>query len=166
MMNDPKNLAAHPQPKEGKALNLDRQACIVRFSPCGKFLVAGATDATVRRFDASSPQLVPLPSLTGHNGWVQALAFHPDGKRLLTGDSWGELRCWPFAEKEPKPLWAVKAAHEGWIRGLAVSPDGATLATCGRDGKVSLWSSADGKKQHDLSGQGEDVFAVAFHPSG
>src|SRR5262245_961432 len=99
-MNDPKKVA----PKESKVLQLDRQMCIVRFSPCGKVLAAGSTDATVRRWDATAEPFDALPHLTGHNGWVQGLAFHPDGKRLLTADSWGAIHCWPFADREPKPL--------------------------------------------------------------
>jgi WD40 repeat protein len=165
-MNDPKKLASLYQPKQGKPVNLDRQVCTLRFSPCGKFLAAGGSDTTVRRLDATTDALAALPPLIGHNGWVQALAFHPDGKRLLTADSWGELRCWPFADREPKPLWVVKQAHDGWLRGVAVSPDGSSIATCGRDGKVCLWSAADGKKLRECIGHKEDVFSVAFHPDG
>ncbi len=164
-MNDSKTLAARYRPNDAKPVNLDRQVCALRFSPCGKVLVAGGTDGTVRRFDASGDALAPLPSMTGHHGWVQAVAFHPDGKRLLTADSWGEVRCWPFAEKEPKPLWSA-LAHDGWVHGLAISPDGDTFATCGADGKVRLGSCGDGKKVRDLAGPNEDVFAVAFHPGG
>src|SRR5689334_23247396 len=133
MSQDPKELLKRYQPKEVKVLTPDRQMCTVRFSPCGKFLAAGGTDGTVRRWDASTDQLPELPPLTGHNGWVQGLAFHPDGRRLFTADSWGQLRCWPYADKEPKPLWAVAQAHDGWIRRLALSPDGKLLATCGLD---------------------------------
>src|SRR5436309_16008677 len=129
MILDPKALLQRYTPKELKALTLDRQVSALRFSPCGKVLAAGACDASVRRWDASTDAFAPLPSLTGHDGWVQALAFHPDGKRLLTADSWGRLNCWPYADKDAKPLWSVAQAHDGWIRGLAVSPDGKRLAT-------------------------------------
>ena len=48
----------------------------------GKLLAAGAYDATVRLWDSGGEDLKPLPSLTGHSGWVDALAFHPAKPRL------------------------------------------------------------------------------------
>jgi len=166
MSDDPKQLLARHQPKEVKVLKLDQQMGTIRFSRCGKFLAAGGFDGTVRRWDASSDQFSELPALTGHNGWVQTVAFHGDGKRLFSADSWGQLCCWPYADKEPKPLWAVKEAHDGWIRRLAVSPNGKLLASCGRDQKVRLWSAENGQKQQELTGHGHDIFCVAFHPDG
>ncbi|HKI32213.1 MAG TPA: WD40 repeat domain-containing protein [Gemmataceae bacterium] len=161
---DPKTLPQRYGPKEVKALTLDRQVGALRFSPCGKVLAAGGCDATVRRWDATSDAFAPLPPLTGHDGWVQALAFHPDERRLFSADSWGRLSCWPYADKEAKPLWSIAQAHDGWVRCLAVSPDGKRLASCGRDRAMRLWSD-DGKKQQELAA-GEDVYAVAFHPDG
>jgi WD40 repeat protein len=163
---DAKQLLARYQPKPGKELKPDQQVCVARFSHCGKFLAAGDYSGTVRRWDVTADPPAELPRLTGHGGFVQGLVFHPDGKRLFTADSWGRLRCWPYAEKDPKPLWDIAAAHDGWIRGLAPSPDGQRLATCGRDRMVRMWDAASGKKIAETAGHQEDVFAVAFHPSG
>jgi len=154
------------QPKQVMVLKPDRQMCVLRYSPCGKFLVAGGSDGTIRRWDVSSDPATELPALTGHGGWVQALALHADGQRFFAADSWGQLRCWPLVEKEAKPLWALDQAHAGWIRGLALSSDGKLIATCGTDDKVRLWSTTDGKQQQELAGHPDDIFAVAFHPDG
>lgn len=164
MNEDPKALLARYQPKEVKALKTDRQLAMLRFSPCGKVLAAGGHDAGVRRWDASADAFAELPPLTGHNGWVQALAFHADG-RLFSADSWGGLRCWPAPGGDAKPLWSTDSAHDGWVRSLSVSPDGKLLASCGADKLVRLWSVDDGKKVQEFAGP-EDVFAVAFHPDG
>src|SRR5262245_37879368 len=146
MKDDPKQLLAKYQPKELKQLKLDRQVCMVRFSVDGKLLAAAGQDAAIRRWDATTDAFAELPPLKGQNGWVQAIAFHPDGNRLFAGDSWGKLCCWPAGEKEAKPVWSVEQAHDGWIRALSVSADGKLLATCGRDGKVRVWNADDGKK--------------------
>ncbi len=167
MVIDSKTLQQRYGPKAaGKPIKLDQQLGLVRYSPCGQFLVAGSFEAQVRRWSTAAEPMTELPPLKGHNGWVQALAFHPDGKRLFTADSWGRLCCWPFTEKEPKPLWQLPEAHNGWIRQLAVSPDGKMLASCGRDGVVRLWSPETGQKVQELTDHKEDVFAVAFHPDG
>jgi WD40 repeat protein len=166
MRPDTKAAPARSQPKEGKVLKLEQQVCIVRYSACGKFLAAGGCDGRVHRWDAATDTLAPLPPLVGHDGWVQALAFHSDGKHLFTADTWGRLCCWPYAETQPRPLWTVTQAHDGWLRQAAVSPDGKLLATCGRDTVVRLWSTQNGTKQRELIGHGEDVFCVTFHPDG
>ena len=162
---DPKELLKRYRPKPLKVLKNDQQLCLVRFSPDGKVLAAGTYETALRRWDFSNDSFAELPPLKGHDGWVQALAFHPDNRRLFSGDSWGRLCCWPFAESQPKPLWSVKEAHDGWLRRVAVSPDGKAVATCGRDGLVRLWSP-EGKKLQEFAGHGEDVLALAFHPDG
>jgi len=157
---------ADAPPKELKQLKPDRQLCTIRYSPCGKWLVAGGQEGEIRRWDASTDALPDRAAIAGHHGWVQALAFHPDQKRLFAGDSWGRLCAWPYADAEPKPLWQVEAAHDGWIRAAAVSPDGGRLATVGRDGAVRLWSPDSGQPLPPLRDAGPDTFCAAFHPSG
>jgi WD40 repeat protein len=95
---------------------------------------------------------------------VQALAFHPDRRRLFTADSWGEVRAWPYADRDARPSRTIAPAHDGWIHDLAVSRDGRLLATCGTDRMVRVWSAEDGRKLHELAGHEADVLAVAFHP--
>lgn len=154
------------EPRQGATINQDIQLHKIRYSPCGRFLVGGAFDASVRRWEVTDNGLTAIAPLTGHHGWVQALAFHADGRRLFTADSWGEVRWWSFAERQAEPLRTMPAAHDGWIRDLAVSPDGSLLATCGRDQKVRVWSTENGRKLHEFAEHNDDVFSVAFHPDG
>ena len=41
-----------------------------------------------------------------HTGWVFAAEFSRDGKRLLTTDYVGGIRCWNYAEDRPAALWS------------------------------------------------------------
>lgn len=152
------------EPKAVKVVNHDRQLCVLRYSPDGKMLLGGGFDARVRRWDATSDELKELPPLAGHDGWVSSLVVA--GERVISADSWGQIRCTPSAGQAPQPLWAVKEAHDGWARQLALSPDGKTVASCGRDGVVRLWSVEKGQKLQELAGHNEDVYSVAFHPGG
>lgn len=192
MNDDSKKLLEQFQPTEIRRIEAYPQIYAARFSPCGKYMVAGGFEPRVRRWDITDPPVekeeekpaddpkakkppkkkvkpedIPSPelaSLEGHNGWVEALAFH--GDTLFTSDSWGQIRAWPYAEAKPKPHWIVKEAHDGWVRHLEVSPDGKTLASCARDGVVRLWSTADGKKIKELVGHNEDIFSLCFTPDG
>ncbi|HET6882331.1 MAG TPA: WD40 repeat domain-containing protein [Pirellulales bacterium] len=164
-VNEPQELLKRYQPKLARSINLDRQMTSLRYSPCGKLLAAGGFDGTVRRFDATSDDMVALSSLEGHSGWVTAIAFHPDAQRLFSVDSWGRFSAWPFTETSPAPLYTVPQAHQGWIRGLAVSADGTAIATCGSDQRIRVWSPDDGSLRQELTA-GDDVYALAFHPQG
>ncbi len=149
----------------GDPLTYERQLCQSRYSPCGRFLIACSYDSTIPRWDVTGEKPALLPALAGHQGWVQCLDFAEKTERLLTADSWGQIICWPYAEKTPKPVWQLPEAHDGWIRALAVSPDGAQVATGGNDKTVRLWSVADGKLLGALE-HPERVFSIAYHPDG
>lgn len=162
---DAKMMQTKYQPKAVKVLNTNQQLCSIRFSPDGKVLAGGTFEGSIRRWDFASDKFEELTQIKGLNGWVQAIAFHPDQKRLFAADSWGTISAWPMQEKEPKPLWTVKDAHNGWIHGLALDAQGVKLATCGRDQTVRISAVADGKKEAVFA-HPDIVLAVAFHPDG
>lgn len=166
MNEDAKTLKERYEPKQVGQIQPEQQICMVRVSPCGKLLLAACMDGTIRRWDLTGEKPEELAALPGHNGWVQAVAFAPEGGRFYSVDSWGQLRAWSYGDGEPETVWSNEQAHDGWIRSLAVSADGKRLATCGFDQAVRVWNAADGKREHELMGHGEDVFSVAFHPTG
>jgi WD40 repeat protein len=133
-----------------------------RFDPLGRYVVAGAQDRSLQRWDLASGQAV---GLAGHESWVRAIGFLPGGETLITGGFDGRLCWWPLAAPQPAPLRTV-AAHAGWIRSLAVSPDGALIATAGNDKLVKLWNAQDGQLVRELAGHASHVYSVLFHPSG
>src|SRR5436190_10649829 len=90
-----------------------------RFDPQGRFAFGGAEDNRVWRFNLADGAKTEL---AGHESWVHALAFHPDGETLITGGYDGRLIWWQTAAEKPVPVRTVKA-HNRWIRAVAVSPD-------------------------------------------
>src|SRR5262249_18289964 len=86
---------------------------------------AGATDLqhVLRRNLAAAHRQLPfhLRSVLEHHGDVQAVAFSPDGKVLLTGGRVSAPRRWDVASGKPvgDPL-----PHPGETRAVAFSPDG------------------------------------------
>jgi len=133
-----------------------------RISLDGENLFFGAQDNQLHRTDLVTGATAEL---AGHRSWIRRFAFHPDGRRLLSGAYEGQLIWWNAGDEKPTPLKNV-AAHKGFVRAVAVSPDGRFVATGGNDNMVRIWSADDGKLVAELSGHARHVYNVAFHPNG
>ena len=161
------------EPKPFGVINPDTHVTGARFSPCGRLIAAPSFDGKVRRWRIEQPGTVPaefappeLPAVTGHNGYVTAVDFHPSRLIAYSADSWGQLRAWPYQAETPDPLWTNAEAHDGWIRGIAVGGEGDWIATAGRDGKARVFSADTGGQLAEFGGHGAELFALAAHPSG
>ncbi|MCP4176120.1 MAG: WD40 repeat domain-containing protein [Fuerstiella sp.] len=150
--------------REVRKIETDRQVCLIRYSPDGNVLFGGGYDSQIRRWDLTADEPVLMEPLTGHHGWVQSMAFLPDGETLVSVDSWGQLCAWSVHDSVPDLKWHVERAHDGWLHDLAVSRDGSVLATVGRDRYVRLWSAGDGALIRQLHRHEHEPFCVAIHP--
>lgn len=155
---EPKNV------KEERVIQHDRQLACCRFSPDGAYLFAAGFDGLLHRWKLGEEEVHDAFAAPG--GWIESLVLHPDGERLLTADSWGQIRCWPVAGDKLAPLWSIEGANASWLRRLAVSPDGKWIATCGNDRMVRVFSAADGKPAKEFAGHEFCVQSVAFHNDG
>ncbi len=98
--------------------------------------------------------------LTGHADGVTAVAFSPDGARLLTGCYDHTARLWDTATGE------TIATLKGPVTAVAFSPDGARVLTGSEDKTARLWDAATGKTVATLDGHTDRVEHVAFSPDG
>jgi len=151
------------EPKILQTLEYKRQLACVQHAPNGEALFAAGYDARIVRWDLRGEKAVALEPLTGHQGWIQRLAFA--GTTLLSGDSWGRLIAWKDAANAAEPIWNVEAALGGWIQDLAVNADGTLVAVAGYDSSVKLYDVATGSLAAELPNHSDDLFAVAFHPT-
>ena len=133
-----------------------------RFDPSGRYVFFGAQDSKVWRWEWASDQKVEM---SGHDSWVRAMAFTPDGATILTGGYDGRLVWWPAIDEQPTAVRTIEA-HQGWVRSVTVSPDGTLVASAGNDNLVKLWNASYGALVRELSGHERYVYNVAFHPAG
>jgi WD40 repeat protein len=119
-------------------------------SPDGRVLVSGygflVNDVHV--WDTATGR--PLARLQGHTGFVDALAFTKDGRRLISASGDQTIRLWDTA------TWAevkVLRGHRSEAHGVAVSEAAHLMASAGKDGDVMLWSD-------DVQGTNDGYFRL------
>ena len=179
--------------KEERVLIHDRQLVSCRFSPDGTLLFAAGFDGKLHRWNLAelakddkvqneddpdeaktkAKKVGDQPtedkhrdSFTATGGWIESMAILPDGTKLLTADSWGQVRCWPVSSEKLEPIWTIADANQSWLRALTVSPDGSRFATCGNDYVIRVFSTSDGNRTAELKGHEHCVQSLAFHKDG
>ena len=106
------------------------------WSPDGRTL-AVASGHAIALVDVATKDI--RATLTGHEAPIMALAFTPDGQRLLSGGWDQNVRVWdPVAAS---PVAAYDWQH-GKVHSIAVAPDGMTAAAACDKGIV-LWDLDD-----------------------
>ena len=115
------------------------------------FLIDTTTGLQVLKFDAAH-------SLS-HTETINALAFHPDGKHVITGGEDGKLIMWDVKSGQPTQQFGNA---EGAINTVAFSPDGEFFASGGQDRIVTVWHIASGERQYALSGHEGAINAIDF----
>lgn len=144
------------------------------WSPDGKILAAARS--VISLWNVESGKAVRI--LEGHQDFVRALTFSPDGRRLASASMDKTIRIWD--RETGKEAFALKPegfafyADGGWVTApirlpataAAFSADGKLLATAGADRIVRVWGVETGTLKKEFKGHRRAVTAVAFLPSG
>ncbi|MBX2929348.1 MAG: caspase family protein [Saprospiraceae bacterium] len=105
---------------------------------------------------AQKPRLVvPI----GHTGFVNAVAFSPDGSLVLTGSEDNTAILWDLAGRELQSY----AEHKARISSVAFSPNGQYVLTGSAD-NTAIRRDLDGSNVLKLEGHTGAVSSVAFAP--
>jgi WD40 repeat protein len=92
---------------------------------------------------------------------IDAIAFSPDSKSILTGSGDATARLWDLNGNCIK----IFIGHSGYVNSVAFSPDGKSILTGSSDRSARLWD-INGKVIRDFNGLSAAVNSVAFSPDG
>ena len=135
----------------------------VAFSPDGHTL-AVSSGIGIWLYDVATQNELAL--FTGHKGWVNSVAFSPDGTMLVSGSSSsysGTLKLWDVSTGSNIATLGDNRTWRQAIRSVAFSPDGITIAA-GSYGAVELWDVASESKIATLEGHPRWVGSIAYSP--
>ena len=104
---------------------------LLAFSPNGQLLAAAGGNGNLVVRNVKTGEEIAAWSTVG----TGCLAFHPDGKLLVTGHADGIFRFW---ETSTWTNTRELKAHTGWIHQLRYTPDGKTLLSCGPDAIIHV----------------------------
>ncbi len=141
----------------GKA---EGHGCRAALSPDG-MLLAVAAGSVIHLLDAES--WADVATLTGHSGNIYALAFGPDGARLVSGGVDRALRVWDVRRRAPL---AALTGHSDEIFAALFSPDGKRILSGGRDTVIRVWDAETFDEITQLHGHTSYVYCLAFSPDG
>jgi WD40 repeat protein len=148
---------------------LTRGGQAVAFSPGGDTLAYARGDS-----DSGSRSLreVICWHSSGSTRWehrergkrIQAIAFSPDGQRLLCAEDGPHVTEFDAATGQLTRRFVAHRDNSVW--GVAFAPDGATFVTASWDETVKRWRTADATLLSAWAELGESFESVAFSPDG
>ena len=116
---------------------------------CGKFLVSGSLDRTVRVWDLETQRLVGS-AMTGHSSGVLCLQCDSRSREdiILTGGEGGELISWRFSTRAIMRM--LRNAHSAAILNVKFDTERSLVVTNSADFTIKVWDLGEMYNTCDL----------------
>ncbi|KAF3058094.1 WD repeat-containing protein wat1 [Daldinia childiae] len=129
----------------------DSQVNRLCISPDKRFLAA-AGHHTVKLYDIKSTNPNPLLTFEGHTGNVTGVAFHCEGKWMVTSSEDGSVKIWETRSGTIQRSYN----HGSAVNDVVIHPNQGEIISCDRSGSVRVWDLAENNCSHQLIPE-EDV---------
>lgn len=126
-----------------------------RFNADGSRLVVAGVDHRVRIFDRSGRFVESFQ----HDGPVLAVAFLPDGKRVVSASADKSARVFQLAQ-----VW--QGTHTGPARKAIFNGKGDQVITAGDDRVIKIWQAADGKEIKSIQAHEATITGLSLSADG
>jgi WD40 repeat protein/serine/threonine protein kinase len=139
------------------------------YSPDGRYLALGDYGVFVRLLDPGTGD--ELTAMNGNISAVYALAYRPDGRRLVAACSDKQVRIWaigPALRSQPKLVQLLRGP-EGEVNSVAYRFDGQELATGDLAGWLLVWHATGDnelKEAWRIHAHRDGINSVAYSPDG
>jgi target of rapamycin complex subunit LST8 len=123
----------------------DSQVNRLCISPDKRYLAA-AGHHTVKLYDIKSSNPAAVLTFEGHTNNVTGVAFHCEGKWMVTSSEDGTVKIWDTRSGSVQRNYN----HGAPVNDVVIHPNQGELISCDRAGTVRVWDLGENKCSHQL----------------
>ncbi|RMZ85810.1 hypothetical protein DV737_g506, partial [Chaetothyriales sp. CBS 132003] len=123
----------------------DSQVNRLCITPDKKYLAAAGRHV-VRLYDIKSSNPNAIMTFEGHSGNITGVAFHCEGKWMVTSSEDGTVRVWDTRTGSIQRSYS----HEHPVNDVVIHPNQGELVSCDRGGVIMIWDLGDDRCTHQL----------------
>jgi WD40 repeat protein len=138
---------------------------ILAWSPDDNYIAVGADSGLTRLLSAhaqSRAKILGAFSSADYGEWITAVAFSPDGHKLITGETNGVLRLWDLATET---VIREFTGHTGEVWSVSFSLDGRYILSASNDKTARIWDANTGELVRTLN-HTQPVYYADFSSDG
>lgn len=124
----------------------DSQVNRLCISPDKRYLAA-AGNQSVKLYDIKSTNPSPLLTFEGHTGNITGVAFHCEGKWMVTSSEDGTVKIWETRTGTIQRSYS----HGCPANDVVIHPNQGEIISCDRSGYVRVWDLAENTCAHELT---------------